>query len=92
MWCRYSVLPEKSTSPVCEGEEEEEEEEGKEKEGEEEKEWGTEVTLHDQQLPMLVLPLYSLLSAERQAEVRLPLSLHCQYCTLCVCAHARAGI
>ena len=42
--------------------EREEEEEG-------EKDWEAEVSAYNQQLPMLVLPLYSLLSSERQAEV-----------------------
>ena len=53
------------TIPTCE---EWEGEEGGEGEGEGE-EWDPEVTAHDQQLPMLVLPLYSLLSSERQSEV-----------------------
>ena len=52
------------------------EEEGEEEEEEEEGEWGVEVAAHDQQLPLLVLPLYSLLSSERQAEV---------WGALCVC-------
>ena len=78
---RYPVLPDGGTDSVCKGEEEEDGEEGQE----EEEEWGTKVTLHDQQQPMLVLPLYSLMSAERQAEVRALLLVLCQYCTLCVC-------
>ena len=94
--CRYPVQPEMGAGHVCdeeEGEEGEGEEEGEEGVGEGEgEEWETEVTLHDQQLPMLVLPLYSLLSAERQAEVSAP-PLHCQY-TVCLCVYVcvRTGV
>ena len=55
-----------------EEEEEEGEEEGEEKEEEEEREkmeWGGLVSCHDKHLPLTVLPLYSLLPSERQAEV-----------------------
>ena len=58
---RYPVLPEPAPPPIHKEEGEEEEEEGKE--------WRAEVSSHDKRLPLLVLPLYSLLSSDRQAEV-----------------------
>ena len=71
---RYPVLP--AVGLTCE-EEGGEEEEG-EGEGEREREeWAADISAHDRQLPLLVLPLFSLLSSDRQAEVS-PLSL-------CVC-------
>ena len=58
-----------------------------EEEGEEEEEDGggelvAEVSAHDQQLPMLVLPLFSLLSSDRQAEVSLNTSTSGCVCIL----------
>ena len=65
---KYEVLPKIRTLPAYEGEGEEEEEE---EEGEREtEEWEAEVLAHDKQLPMVVLPLYSLLSSEQQSQVR----------------------
>ena len=52
-----------------EGEEEEEGSEEEEEEGSEGEVWDGEVASHDKHLPMIVLPLYSLLSSEKQAEV-----------------------
>ena len=63
---RYPLLP-----PTGEEEEEEDEEEEEEEDGDWEE---AEVSVHDQQLPMKVLPLYSLLSSERQSEVGQPIS------------------
>ena len=68
--CRCPLLPEVEEEGEGEGEEEED------------VDWEAEISSHDQQLPMLVLPLYSLLSSERQCEVSLlgqgsPLALSC---------------
>jgi ATP-dependent RNA helicase DHX37/DHR1 len=70
---KYPLLPEVDRT---ECEDEEGEEEG------EETDWKAEVSAHDKQLPMLVLPLYSLLPPEKQAEVFRPVSEGVRLCVV----------